>query len=130
MTELQHERLAALCAELRLGAIPGQYGALAQQAAERGAAFAEFLESVLRAERDTRRARTRDMFARVAGFPATKTLEECDFDFAVGAPRQQVMEPATLAFVERVQNVIFLGPSGVAIPGVRRDTKESLRPDS
>jgi DNA replication protein DnaC len=113
MTELQHERLVALCADLRLNSIPGQYGALAQQAAERGASFAEFLEMVLRMERDTRRARTRDMFARVAGFPAIKTLEEYNFDFAVGAPRQQIIELATLAFIERAQNVIFLGPSGV-----------------
>jgi hypothetical protein len=42
---------------------------------------------VLRVEREARRARTREMMARVAGFPAIKTLEQYDFAFAVGAPR-------------------------------------------
>ena len=41
------------------------------------------------------------MFARVAGFPAIKTLDQYDFSFATGAPREQIMELASLAFVER-----------------------------
>jgi hypothetical protein len=35
---------------------------------------ADFLEEILRAERDARRARAREMFTRVAGFPTVKTL--------------------------------------------------------
>jgi DNA replication protein DnaC len=42
-----------------------------------------------------------------------KTLDAYDFAFASGAPRQQIHELATLAFVERAENVVFLGPSGV-----------------
>jgi IstB-like ATP binding protein len=38
------------------------------------------------------------MFARVAGFPAIKTLDQYDFTFAAGAPRKQIMELASLAF--------------------------------
>ena len=53
------------------------------------------------------------MFARVAGFPAIKTLDQYDFTFATGAPRKQIMELASLAFIERAENVVFLGPSGV-----------------
>ncbi len=49
----------------------------------------------------------------MAGFPAVKTLEGYDFGFATGAPRAQIQELASLAFVERAQNVVFLGPSGV-----------------
>jgi DNA replication protein DnaC len=65
------------------------------------------------AERESRRARAREMFARIAGFPAIKTLDQYDFNFATGAPRKQIMELASLAFVERAENVVFLGPSGV-----------------
>jgi DNA replication protein DnaC len=111
--DLQHERIAALCTELRLPTIAGHYGAVAQSAIEREASYAEFLETVLRTERDARRARTREMMARVAGFPAIKTLEQYDFDFAVGAPRAQLLELAGLAFIERRENVVLLGPSGV-----------------
>ena len=53
------------------------------------------------------------MFARIAGFPAIKTLDQYDFNFATGAPRKQILELASLAFVERGENVVFLGPSGV-----------------
>jgi DNA replication protein DnaC len=50
------------------------------------------------------------MFARIAGFPAIKTLDQYHFAFATGAPRKQIMELASLAFVERAENVVFLGP--------------------
>jgi DNA replication protein DnaC len=53
------------------------------------------------------------MFARIACFPAVKTLDQYDFVFATGAPRKRIMELASLAFVEHAGNVVFLGPSGV-----------------
>ena len=113
MSDLQHARIAELCAELRLSAVPELYGALAQAAVAKDVPYAGFLEEVLRGERDVRRARAREMFARVAGFPALKTLDGFDFGFARGAPRQQIQDLASLAFVERAENVVFLGPSGV-----------------
>lgn len=113
MSDLQHARLTELCAELRLGTVPDLYGALAQGAVTKDASYAAFLEEVLRGERDARRARAREMFARVAGFPVVKTLDGFDFGFATGAPRAQIQELASLAFVERAENVVFLGPSGV-----------------
>jgi DNA replication protein DnaC len=113
MSGTQHERIAALCAELRLAAVPDLYVATAQAAAAREASFSDFLEETLRGEREVRRARAREMFARTAGFPAIKTLDGYDFGFATGAPRQQITELASLAFVERAENVVLLGPSGV-----------------
>ncbi len=113
MSGTQHERISELCAELRLAAVPGLYGATAQAAAARDASFSDFLEEKLRGEREVRRARAREMFGRTAGFPAVKTLDGYDFGFATGAPRQQITELASLAFVERAENVVFLGPSGV-----------------
>jgi DNA replication protein DnaC len=53
------------------------------------------------------------MLTRTAGFPAVKTLEGYDFAFATGAPRRQLQELAALGFVERAENVVLLGPSGV-----------------
>lgn len=51
------------------------------------ASFADFLEDVLRAERDARRVRAREMLTRTE-------------------------ELASLGFVERAENVVLLGPSG------------------
>ena len=75
--------------------------------------YPDFLEAVLRVELDARRARARHMLARVAGFPAIKALDQHDFEFATGTPRAQIMQLAGLGFVERAENVILLGPSGV-----------------
>ena len=113
MTDLQHQRLTDLCRELRLSAVADLYPAVAQDVAAKEVSLADFLEQILRAERDARRARAREMFARVAGFPAVKTLDGFDFGFATGAPRQQIHELAGLAFIERAENAVFLGPSGV-----------------
>lgn len=113
MSDLQHERIAMLAGELKLTALPDLYGPIAQDAARRkGASYADFLEEVLRAERETRRVRSREMLTRTAGFPALKTLEAYDFAFATGAPRAQIQELASLGFVERTENVVLLGPSG------------------
>ena len=111
MSDLQHQRLAELSRELRLSAVPDLYSAIAQSAVTKAASFADFLEEILRAERDTRRARAREMFARVAGFPTIKTLDGFDFGFATGVPRQQIHELAGLAFIERAENNVFVGPS-------------------
>ena len=113
MSELQHARIAELCSELHLAAVPDLYPVTAQAAVARDASFSDFLEDTLKGGRETRRARARDMFARTAGFPAIKTLDGYDFGFATGAPRQQITELASLAFVERAENVVMLGPSGV-----------------
>jgi DNA replication protein DnaC len=113
VSDLQHQRLAELSRELRLSAVPDLYSAIAQSAVAKAASFADFLEEILRAERDTRRARAREMFARVAGFPTVKTLDGFDFGFATGVPRRQIHELAGLAFIERAENIVFLGPSGV-----------------
>jgi DNA replication protein DnaC len=113
MSDLQHQRIDALCQELRLGALTSLYGPIAQDAAKRkNASYADFLEEALRAERDARRVRSREMLTRTAGFPAIKTLEDYDFGFATGAPRGQILELAALGFIERTENVVLLGPSG------------------
>ena len=113
MSDLQHQRIDELCQELRLGALASLYGPIAQDAAKRkNASYADFLEEALRAERDARRVRSREMLSRTAGFPAIKTLDDYDFGFATGAPRGQILELAALGFVERTENVVLLGPSG------------------
>ena len=113
MSTLQHDRITTLATELRLLAVPGLYGPIAQTAATRkDASYADFLEDVLRAERDARHIRSRELLTRMAGFPALKSLEAYDFAFATGAPRQQIQELASLGFVARAENIVLLGPSG------------------
>jgi hypothetical protein len=67
MSDLQHQRIAELCEELRLSAVPNRYSGIAQSAVAKEVSFADFLEATLRAEGDARSARAREMFARIAG---------------------------------------------------------------
>lgn len=48
-----------------------------------------------------------------ASFPWGKTLEQFYFGFQPGIDRKVVRELARLAFVERNENVILLGPPSV-----------------
>jgi hypothetical protein len=58
----------------------------------------------------------RSTLARLAGFPAINTLDGFGFEFAAGVPKPQILELASLAFIERNENVVLLGPSGARSP--------------
>lgn len=50
---------------------------------------------------------------RMANFPFVKTLADFDWSFQPSVPRGTMEELATLAFVERGENVVFVGSPGV-----------------
>jgi DNA replication protein DnaC len=110
---VQDERIHSACAALSLNAIAEHYPVLAQEAVERDASYTDFLERCLKAEQDERRSRSQAMLTKFAGFPAIKLMDDYDFKFAAGAPKKMVQLLQSMAFVERKENVIFLGPSGV-----------------
>jgi len=110
---LQDERIQAACGSLALSAVAERYPALAQEAADGDASYSDFLERCLKAEQDERRSRSQAMLTKFAGFPAIKLIDDYDFKFAAGAPKKTVQTLQSMAFVERKENVIFLGPSGV-----------------
>ncbi len=110
---LQHDRIQALCQELKLERIGADWISLAQRAAEQEDSFADFLEHLLQTEHDARRERSRQTLLKMASLPAIKTLEQFDFAFATGAPRAQLQELSALTFLERAENIVLLGPSGV-----------------
>lgn len=106
------EKVDLLCAELSLAAVAENYVNLADEAAKKKQSFIEYLEHVLRAEATLRGERRRQMLNRLASFPTVKTLEAFDFEAVPSVPKARLQELAGLAFVERRENVIFLGPSG------------------
>lgn len=107
------ERIDALCAELSLAAVASQYANAADEAAKKKRSFVEYLEQLLSAEAAVRDERRRQMLIKLATFPVVKTLEQFDFAAAPGVPKARLQELAGLAFIERRENVILLGPSGV-----------------
>jgi len=110
---LQHQRIEALCAQMKFARLHAEWAAIAQHAAQQQASFADFLERVLDAEVRARHERKVATLMKLATMPALKTLEQFDWKEAAGAPKAQILELAHLAFVERAENVVLLGPSGV-----------------
>lgn len=53
------------------------------------------------------------MLAKTATLPFGRSLEELDFSFQPSVKERQLRELASCAFIERRENVIFLGPPGV-----------------
>jgi DNA replication protein DnaC len=106
-------RIQDLCTKLHLPAVARDFSGLAERAAKEEISYHDFLEQILQMENADRQARSRTLLTRTAGFPAIKTLEQYDYSFATGAPQKLLGELATLAFIERTENVVLLGPSGV-----------------
>lgn len=110
---LQYERIAQQGQALQLDTLVAEWPNVAAQAASQEASFADFLERLLSVELNARRERSRSVMLKMATLPSVKTLEQYDFKFASGAPRSQLQELAGLAFIERAENIVLLGPSGV-----------------
>ncbi|MBK9134140.1 MAG: AAA family ATPase [Betaproteobacteria bacterium] len=110
---LQHDRIGALCEQLKFARLHAEWPAVAQQAAREQMSLADFLERLLDAEVRARQERKVSTLMKLATMPAVKTLEQFEWRHAGGAPKAQIQELAHLAFVERAENVVLLGPSGV-----------------
>lgn len=110
---LQMDRIHSACEILKLNTLAVEWSAIADTTAGTDNTLADFLEQLLSVELDARAQRTRDTLLKFAGLPAIKRFEEYDFKFATGAPKKQLQELAGLAFIERAENIVLLGPSGV-----------------
>ncbi len=74
---------------------------------------AEAIESLLDAQIQLRNNRRLQAAMRSSRLPAVKMLADFDFSFQPSIRREQIDSLAELGFLERRENVIFLGPPGV-----------------
>lgn len=110
---LLHDQIEELCTALKLERLGAEWSGCAQRAAAEQLGYAEFLREVLSLELDARAHRQRQTLLKMATLPSLKTLEQFDFHFATGVPRAQIQDLGALHFIERAENVVLLGPSGV-----------------
>lgn len=110
---IQLARIENACTKLKLPTAASEWPTIAQSVVSKEGSFADFLEAVLDTELQARAQRGREMLAKFASFPMVRSIEDYDFKFARGAPKQQIKELASLALVERKENIVLLGPSGV-----------------
>jgi DNA replication protein DnaC len=109
----RRDRLRAMLADLKM---PGSLEALDPilQGVDGGAfTAAEAIESLLGAQIQLRNNRRLQAAMRSSRLPAVKTFASFDFSFQPSIRREQIDSLSELGFVERKENVIFLGPPGV-----------------
>jgi DNA replication protein DnaC len=105
------KQLHYLAAALKAPRITEAATRLADQARDAGWSFEDYLAAVLEREVSARNASGARLRVRAAGFPATKTLDDFDFD-AQPAIRNQIAALASGAFLTEARNTVLLGPPG------------------
>ena len=50
---------------------------------------------------------------RVAGFPFIRTIDEFDFSFQPSINKKEILDLATLRFIEEKKNILLVGSTGV-----------------
>lgn len=73
----------------------------------------EVLDHIFAEEAAGKRRRAYENQIRMSGIPMRKTLEDFDFGFQPSIDKRQILELATMRFLENAENVVFLGPPGV-----------------
>ena len=113
MSDLIMERVTQSLQELRLSAAAGALERHLQTTKERDLSPLQFLDALLTDEATARQEKSMQLRMRLARFPVLKTLDSFAFDEQPSLDRKIINELRTLAFVERAQNVVLLGPPGV-----------------
>ena len=75
--------------------------------------FTDALSELVDLEIRSKENRAVNACVMTANFPFLKTLDDFDFDFQPSIKRSELIELASLKFVERSENIIFIGTSGV-----------------
>lgn len=112
MNELK-SRLESQMRDLKLKEMAVCYSELAQHATKGKLRYEEYLSLVL--EEELRAKTERSLKAKIhkARFPFIKTLEQFDFSFQPGLGEKEILRLSSLDFIEKKENLVFLGPPGV-----------------
>jgi DNA replication protein DnaC len=113
MSELITERIAENLSRLRLTRTQELLSAIASNAQDNGESHLAFLDRLLQEEVSAKEERRVKTSLKIAGLPFAKTIEEYDFGFHENLDKRPVMSLFDLDFVNKKENVIFLGPPGV-----------------
>ena len=75
--------------------------------------FTEALNYLLKTEIEYKDTRAAEGIIKAANFPFRKTLDDYDFSFQPSVNENQIRELSNLSFIERNENIVFIGNPGV-----------------
>lgn len=108
MTELERSLRA-----LRLSGMTATLENRALQVAQRQMDFIEAFSALVQDELDRRRSRLIDRRFTLSGLPERKDLNAFDWQYNPKIPRREILELATLKFIDAREDGLFIGSPGV-----------------
>ena len=97
---------------LKLDKIKGYYPSYIESISK-DKSLTDMLFELTNKEIEYRDERASQIQITVSAFPYKKEIEDFDFDYQPSINKQEILELNTLGFLERHENILFLGPSGV-----------------
>jgi DNA replication protein DnaC len=108
-----NDDLIRLLKKLRLSGVLQTLDLRTRQAVDDSVSHGEFLYRLLNDEVERRDGKQLDQRLRRASFESDRTLEDFDFLFNPAVPKSKIIDLATCTFVERHENVLLIGPTGI-----------------
>lgn len=107
------DHLAPILKKLRLSGVLDSLDLRLTQAVDGNLDYAEFLLRLLCDEIERRESKQLTLRLRKAAFEDERSLDDFDFAFNPQVPKAKIIDLATCHFVERHENVLLIGPTGV-----------------
>lgn len=107
------EDLIPILKKLRLSGVLESLDLRRRQAVDERLSFEKFLYRILHDEVERRDGKQMASRLRRANFEGSKTFDEFDFGFNPKIPRHKIIDLATCNFVNRHDNVLLIGKTGV-----------------
>jgi DNA replication protein DnaC len=105
-------RLPILLRQMRLPTVAANYRRFAQEAAQSGQPYEEYLLALLQHEANQRDVNRRKRRVQEARFPLLRTFDEFDFAALPSLNRTKVLGLAQGEYIERHENVALIGSIG------------------
>jgi len=113
-----NERLHQLLADLRLKGMAQSLDQELQRAEKEGLPVSEVIERLLIQEQVYRQERSQSYRLKQAKIPWDWTLRTFPFDRQPGVSKAQIQQLAGLSFLERKENIVFIGDPGTGKSGL------------
>ena len=98
---------------LKLDKIKDIYPSYIDIAVKDNKSLTELLLELTKKEIEYRDERASQIQVTVSAFPYKKEISDFDFDYQPSINKQEILQLNTLGFLERHENILFVGPSGV-----------------
>lgn len=105
-------RLPILLRQMRLPTVAANYRKFAQEAAQAGQPYEEYLLALLEHEADQRDINRRKRRIHEARFPVKRSLDEFDFSALPSLNRNKVLDLAKGEYIDRHENIALIGSIG------------------